>query len=202
MKYISRFLSTVFAPLLVPTYGMMIASFLSILSILSDRVLWTSIAMVFILTCVVPAVGIYTLHRLGYIKDPGLNDRSERAVPYIIATVGYIATALILWRISAPVWLVMFMVGATVAVVINIIVTRWWKISAHAAAMGGLVALVMRITALHQAVYDMNVWISASILVAGAVMTARVYLGRHTLLQVIAGAANGFLCVWLFSMIR
>ncbi len=47
----------------------------------------------------------------------------------------------------------------------------------------------------------MNLWLSAVIILAGAVMTARVYLGRHTLWQVLAGCANGFICVYLMSMI-
>nr|WP_303274263.1 phosphatase PAP2 family protein [uncultured Duncaniella sp.] len=48
----------------------------------------------------------------------------------------------------------------------------------------------------------MNVWLSGVIIVAGLVMTARVYLSRHTLWQVLAGCANGFLCVYLMSMIN
>ena len=81
------------------------------------------------------------------------------------------------------------------------IVNRWWKISAHAAALGGIVALLFRIVASHYALFNMNVWLSGAIIVTGMVMTARVYLGRHTLWQVLAGCANGFLCVYLLSML-
>ena len=88
------------------------------------------------------------------------------------------------------------------ACVINIIVNRWWKISAHAAGMGGLVALMFRIIASHYALYNLNVWLSVMIIVAGMVMTSRVYLKRHTLWQVLAGFANGFICVYLLSMIH
>ena len=68
--------------------------------------------------------------------------------------------------------------------------------------MGGLVALMFRVIVSHYALYNMNLWISAVIIVTGMVMTARVYLGRHTLWQVLAGCANGFLCVYLMSMIH
>ena len=83
---------------------------------------------------------------------------------------------------------------------INAVVNLKWKISAHAAAMGGLVAMLFRIATMHQSVVDLNIWISAVVVLAGAIMTARVYLQRHTLMQVIAGCANGFLCVWLLTM--
>lgn len=201
MKRISQLLSYIFSPLLVPTYGMIMASFLSVLAVLPARILWTTIAITFAITCVLPAVGIMALYRTGIVKDPGLNERSERFIPYGLTALCYLGCAFFLYRASAPMWLAMFFAGGAVAILINVIVNIKWKISAHAAAVGGLVAMVIRLASSHQAIYDTNVWISVMVIVAGMVMTARVYLQRHTLMQVLAGAANGFLCVWLMSMI-
>lgn len=195
-------LSSIFSPLLVPTYGMIMASYLSVLAVLPSGVLWTTVAITFVITCVLPLAGIIALYKSGVVKDPGLNERSERFIPYGLAALCYLGCAFFLYRASAPLWLAMFYAGGAVAIVINVIVNIKWKISAHAAAVGGLVAFVFRLAASHQAIYDMNVWMSAMVIVAGMVMTARVYLQRHTLMQVLAGAANGFLCVWLMSMIH
>lgn len=202
MKRISQFLSFVFSPLLVPTYGMIMAVFLSVLAVLPLRVLWTTVSITFGITCLVPLICILTRYRLGYATGLGLNDRTERFVPYAIAAVSYLGCAYFMFKASAPTWLAMFFIGGAVAIVINDLINIKWKISAHAAAMGGLVALVFRIAASHQAIYDMNMWMSGVVVVAGMVMTARVYLGRHSLMQVLAGVANGFICVWLLSMIR
>lgn len=202
MKRISQLLSAIFSPLLVPTYGMIMASYLSVLAVLPSGVLWTTVAITFVITCVLPLAGIIALYKSGVVKDPGLNERGERFIPYALAALCYLGCAFFLYRASAPLWLAMFYVGGAVAIVINVIVNIKWKISAHAAAVGGLVAFVFRLAASHQAIYDMNVWMSAMVIVAGMVMTARVYLQRHTLMQVLAGAANGFLCVWLMSMIH
>lgn len=202
MKRISQLLSSIFSPLLVPTYGMIMASYLSVLAVLPSSVLWTTVAITFVITCVLPLAGIIALYKSGVVKDPGLNERSERFIPYALAAVCYLGCAFFLYRASAPLWLAMFYAGGAVAIVINVIVNIKWKISAHAAAVGGLVAFVFRLAASHQAIYDMNVWMSAMVIVAGMVMTARVYLQRHTLMQVLAGAANGFLSVWLMSMIH
>lgn len=202
MKRISQLLSSIFSPLLVPTYGMIMASYLSVLAVLPSGVLWTTVAITFVITCVLPLAGIIALYKSGVVKDPGLNERSERFIPYGLAALCYLGCAFFLYRASAPLWLAMFYAGGAVAIVINVIVNIKWKISAHAAAVGGLVAFVFRLAASHQAIYDMNVWMSAMVIVAGMVMTARVYLQRHTLMQVLAGAANGFLCVWLMSMIH
>ncbi|WP_297059519.1 phosphatase PAP2 family protein [uncultured Duncaniella sp.] len=202
MKRISQILSWIFSPLLVPTYAMVLASFLSVLVALPSRVLWTTVAITFVLTCVIPVAGITGLYKSGVVKDFGLNARNERTIPYILVALCYAGCGYFLWRAGAPQWLTFFFAGGAAAVIVNIIVNLRWKISAHSAAMGGLVAMMFRLAASHQAVCDLNVWLSLTVLAAGLVMTARVYLQCHTLMQVFAGALNGFLCVWLCTMIH
>lgn len=202
MKKFSEIISAIFSPLLVPTYGMILVAYLTILSFLPANLLWTAIGITFVITCLVPVSAIVALYRSGMIKDPGLNERTERLIPYGIAILCYLGCAFFFYKASAPFWLPMFYAGGALATLINTVVNRWWKISAHGAAMGGLVALMFRIVASHYALYNMNVWLSAAIILAGLVMTARVYLGRHTLWQVIAGCANGFICVYFLSMIN
>ncbi|MDE5786844.1 MAG: hypothetical protein K2H98_09955, partial [Duncaniella sp.] len=96
-------------------------------------------------------------------------------------------------------WL--FIVGGAAAAVVSLVVNFWWKISAHAAGVAGVVALIVRIAVDNLGVVDLFWWMTGSILVTGAVMTARVYMQRHTLWQVVAGAFNGFLCVYLATML-
>ena len=202
MKKISEILSAVFSPLLVPTYGMVLAAFLTILRMLPSNLLWTAIGITFVITCLVPVSAIVALYRSGVIKDPALNNRTERFIPYGVVVLCYLGCGFFFYKASAPFWLPMFFAGGALATVISTVVNCWWKISAHAAAMGGLVALVFRIVASHYALFNMNVWLSGVIIVAGLVMTARVYLSRHTLWQVLAGCANGFLCDYLMTMIN
>ena len=93
------------------------------------------------------------------------------------------------------------MAGGAVATLICIAVNTRWKISAHMAAMGGLVALMFRMAASDVAMVSLNVWLTVVVILAGCVGSSRVYLERHTLGQVLAGTAVGFLCVFLFSLI-
>ena len=201
MKRISEILSVLFSPLLVPTYGMILAAYLTKLRYLPVNLLCTAVGITFVITCLIPVSIIMALFRSGMVSDPGLNERKERYLPYGAVVLCYLGCGFFFFKASAPLWLPMFFAGAALATVINVAVNYWWKISAHAAAMGGLVALLFRIVASHYALYNMNLWLSAVIILAGAVMTARVYLGRHTLWQVLAGCANGFICVYLMSMI-
>ena len=202
MFKICKILSAIFSPLLIPTYAMIMAMYISILGILPESAKWGTIGIIFLITAVFPAIGIFALYKTGVVSDAGLNYRTERTIPYITVVLCYAASAFFLFRAGAPDWLPMFFVGGGTATVINIIVNRWWKISAHAAAMGGMTAMLFRIAYMHQAIVGMEFWLSAAILATGLVMTARVYMQRHTLMQVLTGAANGFVCVWLMSGIH
>lgn len=197
-----KIISAIFSPLLVPTYAMIMASYLTVLAIIPGASLWTIIGIVFLITAFIPAVSIFALHKAGLVSDTGLNNRTERTLPYVAVFLCYCACVLFMVRIQAPQWLPLFFKGAAMATLVNIVVNRWWKISAHAAAMGGVVAMLFRILVLHQAIYDLNWWITGAILATGLVMSARVYMKRHTLMQVLTGAANGYFWVWLFSTFR
>ncbi len=201
MKKISQILSTVFSPLFVPSYGVAIAFWCTMLSLTPLGIRWRLLLGVFGITCLIPALLIFGMHRAGMIKDPGLNNRTERTIPYILTALSYAASAWILANAKAPSWLWLFMIGGLAAVAVNAIVNRWWKISAHLAAMGGLVALTFRIVMSHIVMPGFPfMWIViAAVLAAGAVGTARVYLDRHTVGQVGAGFLNGFLCVFLVT---
>jgi len=201
MKKISEILSAVFSPLLVPTYAMTLAAFLTILNFLPGNLLLTAIGITFVITCLIPISAIIALSRSGVIGDLRLNERKDRSLPYWITTLCYMGSAFFFYKASAPFWLPMFFAGAAAATIINAVVNLWWKISAHGVAMGGLTALIFRVTVSHYSIVNMNVWLSLVIVVTGMVLTARIYLERHTLLQVLAGCANGFLCVYLMSML-
>lgn len=202
MKKISEWLSGIFSPLLVPTYAMGIILLVSTLYFLPESLKWTALAINFVITCIIPVAAILGMYKSGLVKDPLLNSRTERTVPYVVTLLCYIGAALFFYRASAPLWLPLFLIGGAGACLVNIIVNRWWKISAHAAAMGGLVALMFHLAYRHLGVVNLNWWITGVIIPTGLVMTARVYLGRHTLWQVLAGCANGFLWVWFLTMIR
>lgn len=198
---ISHIISFVFSPLLVPTYGILLAMTFSYLALANAMTKFGVTAVVFIITCILPLMLIALLWKLGKVSDPGLNNRGDRTLPYVITAVSYAASMVYLGSIKAPLWLLMFFGGAMLAVAICIAVNRWWKISAHMTAMGGLLALAFRISISGYAIKPM-LWIVVAIVVAcGAVATARLVLERHTLGQVTAGFFNGFVCVLGLSLL-
>lgn len=202
MIRIAHLFSRLFNPLLVPSYGAFLAMWFSLLVYLPAQTRWLAVLATFAITGIFPMLVIGTLYHLRRISDLGVNERKDRPIPYVVAILCYMGCAVYFYRAHAPLWLVMFFVGAGLATVVTTIVNMKWKISAHSAAMGGLVAILFRITAGGHNVIDLFPVIAVVVLLAGLVGTSRVMLGRHTLMQVLAGFANGFLCVYLCSAIK
>ena len=187
--------------MLTPTYGVAIAFFASYLAILPWSVRLSVIGIVSIITGVIPMTAIWALWRFGYVKDPGLNNRSERTVPYIVTLVCYLVCAFYLYKAHAPEWLWSFPAGGAIAIAICMPVNFRWKISGHMAGMGGIVAVAFRIAAGSYYISAIWPWLAATVILAGCIATSRIILGRHTLMQTIAGFAVGFSCVYILSAI-
>ena len=111
------------------------------------------------------------------------------------------ATAYFMYLKHAPLWFAMFFAGGGVAGLINLLINFKWKISAHSAGIAGVVAMLIRI--MHDGVAQPStiVWIFIWVALAGLLGSARVWLGRHTAAQVIAGYCVGFLSVFFMTMI-
>lgn len=58
-------------------------------------------------------------------------------------------------------------------------------------------AFVVRLLSEHLAMVNGQGWLIATIIAAGLVGSSRLLLNRHTPMQVLAGTANGFVCVYL-----
>lgn len=198
---IANFFSSAFSPLIIPTYAVAIAlnfSFIGAITSLYTRVLITLVILA--MTCMIPSIAIAILFKLGKISDPGVNLRQERLVPYIIAVMSYVAAAVYLSNIKAPVWIPMFMIGGGIAVIASALINLKWKISAHGAGMGGLTALMFSMWINGYVAFDLIYLTSAVILLTGAVCTSRLILKRHTLAQVFAGTLNGFFWVFILTI--
>lgn len=194
---IARIFSAVFSPLLMGTYGILIAMWFSYLCYSPERAKLTVIAVTFAATCVLPVIAIFLLSRTGVVKDPILNERTDRTWPYILCGFCYLGTGIYYHFVHAPLWMSMFMYGATVALVILTIVNRWWKISGHATGMGALCGMMFFLMTSANTVSDIEWEFLATVLLAGCVCTSRLILKRHTLMQVAAGFLNGFVCIFL-----
>lgn len=199
---VSHILSWVLVPLLMPVYGLILAFGLSILDVapIGMRMVFTFITAG--INVAVPMALVLLLKKMGFVEDLGLNGRKERLIPYIISIVCFGVTAWFMSAKGAPVWLSLFFAGGAVAAFVNLIINFQWKISAHAAGIAGVIALLIRIAKDGSAEPEIFFWLLLFIGLAGLLGSARVWLGRHTVWQVLAGYAVGFCSVFFLTMIK
>ena len=198
----SNFLSWVLVPLLMPVYGIMLAFGLSVLELVPFGMRVNFTLIVAGINFVIPVLLVLLLKFLGVVDDVGLNGRKERLIPYMITVICIGVTAWFLAMKGAPLWLCMFFAGGAAAGIVNLLINLKWKISAHAAAIAGVVAMLIRMereTATEPVLFT---WLIITVGLAGLLGSARIWLGRHTMWQVLAGYAVGFCCVFFLMGIR
>lgn len=194
---ISHIISGLTFPLLMPTYAMLVAFATTFLFFLPGQPILTVSLVTLGITAMLPIIAIYFLHHVGIVSDPLLNSRRDRTIPYIVTILSYIGSGAYLWKISAPAWMTAFMMGAAALLAIILFINLVWKISGHAAGMGGLTALSVFLVYKGYCILP-SLWLPCSIIViSGIVCSARLLLGRHTLGQVAAGYALAFSVIYL-----
>ncbi len=197
MKSISHVISTVFQPLLMPTYGVMLLFMYTYFGVAFSNRFWHIVTPVMLFSFIIPGILIYLLLKIGLISDLSLKVRKERFYPYFITLLSYSAMVVFYYKAQMPVWFLMMMAGSIAIMIIAILITLFWKISAHMFGVGGLVGGVMSVC--YYVEHSNPYWLFIGLFIlAGAIGTSRLILKRHTLLQVIAGFLLGFSVAFMF----
>lgn len=197
---LARIISIIFHPLLMPTYGFALIFFIqnSISTFIPLKAKLLIVGITFIFTFILPALNAVILLKLGRIKSLEMETSRERIVPYISTLMYYIALAYLFFSAQFSAVFIILILGASVSVLMTLIINFKWKISAHAVGIGGIIGAAMGISA--RLMIDMQYIIILAILIAGLIGFARLRLSAHTPAQVYAGYLTGFL-IQLLMMI-
>lgn len=191
-KRFATAVSWILVPLMLPVYGIILILTLSVLSYVNPGAKLAVILVILGLNALLPMLLVFLLKQFGIVQDIALNGRKERLIPYLISLSGYVLSALYLWNRGAPSWVWLLFTGGGITALINMIVNFRWKISAHAAAATGVVAMLFVIHIKGAPVCNMMPWIFGALVITGILGSCRIYLCRHTLMQVLAGYLSGF----------
>ena len=203
MKYFARICSTVFHPLIVGTLGIFLSLYYSYMSMLGLEYILKITSVILILTIAIPSLGVLLLYKTKRITSVGLVNREERTLPYILFFVFYLAATVFLWWSNLRGMQFGFFVGGLIAIMVDVLVNRWWKISVHMTAIGAITGLIFVMSYMQYIMYaEVIPYLQViSILASGALGTSRILLRRHTIGQVCCGFINGFVWVFLASML-
>ena len=189
-RKIANTLSWVLHPFLLPVYLMAVLLTMTTFALFSPGVKFYFLWVVMLYAIIIPFLTLGILHSLGRISDFRIDNRRERLLPLLIGTVCYVLCALTFSKIPSAIFLRKFMLAAACCEAMCFVVSLRWKISLHLTGMGAIVALlvVMNIVG----VGNMLLPLSVAILGAGALASARLYLGCHNPVQIFAGFFGGF----------
>ena len=187
---LSRAISYALHPLTVPTIAALLLLFgPTVMANLPVEARWFIAAVVLLNTLILPAFSLAVLKLFGGLSDLRLSEPRQRLIPILIVLLSYVSCLMMLSDVMMAFLIRRFLFAAMGCVVLTLIVTPFWKISLHMTAAGGLLGMmiVMNYTGLAQ----FRTTLIVLTVLTGALGSARLQLGSHSLAQVGAGAAAG-----------
>lgn len=193
-KIFGHFISVIFHPVFVPIY---VIWFLLTqhpdafngfsLAAKSQTLLISALNLVFF-----PLLSVVLLKALGFISSIHLTQQRDRIIPLIACGIFYFWTYIVFKeQHQYPALLRIFLLGIFLASSLALIVNIYQKISLHAVGVGGWIGFFI-IIALQKSM--LMTWpLALSILIAGAVCSARMMVSNHTPKELISGLATGIL---------
>ncbi len=198
MKYLAHFFSWVFLPLLMPSYGILISLFVPAYSTNIEMTSlyfapieskWALFTIFFLFSVVAPGVSFILLHRFKVISTIDIERQGERSLPLVIMLVySLVLFFLLVYKAGAgtlPRYFYALPLSGVAVTSIFLLINRWIKISLHGAGAGILLGFLIIFT---RAQDTFSIWwVLSALLAAGLTMAARLYLRKHTSLEVYTG---------------
>ncbi len=198
MKFLAHFFSWVFLPLLMPSYGILISLFVPAYSTNIEMTSlyfapieskWALFTIFFLFSVVAPGVSFILLHRFKVISTIDVERQGERSLPLVIMLVySLVLFFLLVYKAGAgtlPRYFYALPLSGVAVTSIFLLINRWIKISLHGAGAGILLGFLIIFTRAQDAFSIW--WVLSALLAAGLTMAARLYLQKHTSLEVYTG---------------
>jgi len=208
MKAVANTFSYVFHPLLILTYMVLVLLWANPFSFGFRHVAEadTLLLIVIMTTITLPGIAVVMMKMLGWIQTFRMETRHERIGPYIVSGILYLTLYLHVSKTDFPVSIRVATLGVLIALWICFFLNNFFKVSAHAAGMGGLVAIVA-LTKLKfgydeaqigfpggvNLVVPIDYLLYGVIILAGVVCTSRLFLKEHDSREVYTGFIIGLL---------
>jgi membrane-associated phospholipid phosphatase len=200
LNIIAKIISGVVHPMLMPIFGSyLIFSMPSNLALRSEEtVRLYLLGTVFICTCILPSIVIIVLKLMGAIQTISLNEKKDRRIHFIFTGICYTICYWAILKMQIPRGLFPYslayplILGATLTIVLALVVNHWFKISIHMMGIGGVLGSFIAIALKYS--LPLTPFIYILIVLAGLTGFARLQLNAHTPAQVYSGFTVSALC--------
>ena len=187
----AKIISIIFHPLLIPTYALLLlinANTHFTLTLPADY-RYIIVSFVFLSSFALPTLVMLILLKMGKINSLEMKSRHERTLPLFIVAGFFYGTYYLLNQGPHLVLFNIFMLGATLLVIMSLLINYFTKISIHMVALGGMFGTFAGFAIAFQV--ELTFILYAILLVAGITGFARLKLKAHTQTQVYTGFAMG-----------
>ena len=192
---LSKFISKIFHPILIPSITMLIVvkKFLNII-ILQNQASAIIIASI-LFTLLFPLLSIIYLLFKNKIESLEMSKKEERFLPLLITICWMLIGFYVIRDILgfSPVIKTIYL-GAIYTLSISMIITRRWKISLHMLAIGGASGTFLILQLLYGGVFYV---LTSSLFISGLIGYSRLDQNAHTAPQIYAGFLLGFIMMCL-----
>ena len=202
MKTAAHIFSYIFHPLFILTYMTLVLLWTNPFSFGFRHVAEadTLLIIVVMTTITLPGIAIIMMKMLGWLNTFQMETRHERIGPYIVSGIAYLTLYLHVSKADFPGSIRIATLGVLIGLWACFFLNNFFKVSAHAAGMGGMVAMVT-LTKLHYGyqeaqiglpgginlVLSIDYLLYGTILLAGIVCTSRLLLNAHESKEVYLG---------------
>ncbi len=191
MTRLARIVSFALHPFVMPLYMILVVllantAYSSIYSLkVKIYLIWVTV----LLTMIIPVLVMLLLKSYHKISDSELTSRRERFIPVSAVIACYVLCGVAILRVPFAGMLGRFMFAAAACALVGMLVTFFWKISLHLLAAGAVLSFILIVNiASGGGLFGV---LCVAILCAGALASARLQLGYHTPMQVLAGFVAG-----------
>lgn len=171
------------------------------LDMFSSSLRFSLLVLIFVGTFMVPALLVYYLVRVGFVRSLYMTDLADQRLPYLLtAFVYFILAYLFTFRMQlissiAP-EIGILIASSAVSILLVGLISLSWQISAHGVGIGGVLGMLASLM-LKFSITDLFVPLTVFVLLAGLVASARLKLNTHTPTEILAGLALGLSVSWL-----
>ena len=194
--FLAKLLSRLLHPIFIPTITLSIISIKFVNIIILSNQLDIIIIGVIIFTLLFPLLSILYLLYTDRIKSLQIEDRKERILPITITIIwmliGYCFLANILDY--APIIKTIYL-GMIATLFTTLLITKYWKISLHMAAIGGCFGVFLAIQSTFGGVINYVILI---LMLSGLLGYSRAILKAHNMQQIYSGFCLGVFMMTVF----
>jgi membrane-associated phospholipid phosphatase len=194
--FLAKLLSRLLHPIFIPTITLSIISIKFVNIIILSNQLDIIIIGVMIFTLLFPLLSILYLLYTDRIKSLQIEERKERILPITITIIwmliGYYFLANILDY--APIIKTIYL-GMIATLFTTLLITKYWKISLHMAAIGGCFGVFLAIQSIFGGVINYVILI---LMLSGLLGYSRSVLKAHNMQQIYSGFCLGVFMMTVF----